>query len=125
MRKLSYLFALVLWLAAPFAPAAHAGKADVVEVKVTRTAAGVYRFDVTVVHGDEGWAHYADAWEVLAPDGRVLGRRELLHPHEHEQPFTRSLSDVRIPRGITTVTIRAHDKVHGFGGEEMAVSLGP
>jgi hypothetical protein len=28
---------------------------------------------------------------VLAPDGTVLGRRELLQPHETEQPFTREL----------------------------------
>ena len=43
---------------------------------------------VTVQHADTGWDHYADAWEVLAPDGTVLGTRTLLHPHTDEQPFT-------------------------------------
>lgn len=119
MRKLSSL-ALAVLLAAP---AARAGEADVVAVKVTRTGERVYRFDVTVAHADAGWEHYADAWEVLAPDGRVLGRRELLHPHEDEQPFTRSLSGVRVPEGIANVRIRARDKAHGFGGKEMTVEL--
>ena len=80
------------------AGAALAGEADVVGVEVSKESAGSYRFDVTVAHGDEGWDHYADAWDVVAPDGTVLGTRVLLHPHENEQPFTRSLGDVAIPR---------------------------
>lgn len=82
-----------------------------------------YRFDVTLRHADTGWDHYADAWEVLAPDGAVLGRRVLAHPHVNEQPFTRSLGGVRVPAGIDRVRIRAHDSVHGYGGREMEVAL--
>ncbi len=102
---------------------AQAGEADVVGVKVTRTTAQVYRFEVTVRHGDTGWEHYADKWEVLAPEAELLGSRVLLHPHEAEQPFTRSLSGVRVPAGVEAVTIRAHDKVHGYGGKAMRVDL--
>jgi hypothetical protein len=102
---------------------AVAGKADVVAVAVERTGADVYRFDVTVFHGDEGWDHYADRWEVVAPDGTVLGTRVLRHPHVGEQPFTRSLSGVHIPGGTGEVTVRARDSVHGFGGREAAVEL--
>jgi hypothetical protein len=105
------------------AAGAHAGEADVVAVEVTPEGGGAYRFDVTVRHADEGWDHYADAWQVLAPDGTVLGTRELLHPHETEQPFTRSLTGVAIPAGITEVTVRARDSVHGFGGAEMTVAI--
>ena len=100
-----------------------AGEADVVEVKVTREGPQVYRFDVTVAHSDTGWKHYADRWDVLAPDGSVLGTRVLFHPHVDEQPFTRSLSGVNIPEGITSVRIRAHDSVHGHGGKEMNITL--
>ena len=89
----------------------------------SRSVDGTYRFDVTVQHGDEGWKHYANRWEVLAPDGTVLGTRTLYHPHVDEQPFTRSLSGVEIPRGVTTVTVRAHDLVHGTGGAEMVVDI--
>ncbi|MGI9437715.1 MAG: hypothetical protein ACR2Q4_23285 [Geminicoccaceae bacterium] len=103
--------------------AATGGEADVVGVEVRKSGDGSYGFDVTVAHGDEGWDHYADAWDVVAPDGTVLGTRILAHPHENEQPFTRSLGGVAIPEGITEVTLRAKDSVHDYGGAEMTVSL--
>ena len=102
--------------------AATAGEADVVGVEVSKSGESSYRFDVTVAHGDEGWDHYADAWDVVAPDGTVLGTRVLAHPHENEQPFTRSTT-VTIPDGITEVTIRAKDSVHDYGGAEVTVTL--
>lgn len=94
-----------------------------VAVAVSGDRAGGYRFDVTLRHADTGWDHYADAWEVLGPDGTVLAKRVLLHPHVDEQPFTRSLAGVKIPAGIARVRIRAHDSVHGYGGREMEVAL--
>jgi hypothetical protein len=105
--------------------AAGASEADVLEVSVTPTGDGTWRFDVTVQHTDTGWDHYADAWEVLAPDGTVLGARTLLHPHTDEQPFTRSLIGITIPEGVTEVTVRVHDSVHGHGGKEVSVELPP
>ena len=102
---------------------AISGEADVVGVKIIKEGTGSYRFDVTVRHADEGWNHYADAWEVVGPDGTVLGTRKLAHPHENEQPFTRSLQGVRIPEGVSEVTVRAHDSVHKLGGAEMKVQV--
>jgi hypothetical protein len=101
---------------------ASAGEADVIAAKASRSG-GTWRFDVTVRHGDRGWEHYADAWRVVGPDGAVLGTRTLYHPHVNEQPFTRSLSGVAIPAGVTEVTVEAHDKVHGWGGTKLTVSL--
>ncbi len=108
-----------LLLAAP----ASAGEADVVDARARRTADGSWRFEVTVRHADTGWEHYADEWEVLAPDGTLLGERVLLHPHVEEQPFTRALSGVEIPPGVNRVRIRAHDSVHGYGGRELVLEL--
>jgi hypothetical protein len=102
---------------------AQAGEVDVVDASATQSGSGTWRFDVTLRHADEGWEHYADAWDVLAPDGTVLGTRILYHPHVEEQPFTRSLSGVAIPDGVDEVTIRAHDKVHGYGGKELRLQL--
>lgn len=113
-----------LLLGALMAPeTAAAGEADVVGVKIIREGTGTYRFDVTVRHGDEGWNHYGNRWDVVAPDGTVLGTRALAHPHENEQPFTRSLQRVRIPDGVGRVTVRANDSVHGTGGAEMSVGV--
>ncbi len=102
---------------------AAAGEADVLDVQISRGAGGTYSFAVTVRHDDTGWEHYADRWEVVAPDGTVLGTRVLLHPHVHEQPFTRSQSGILIPAGIETVTVRAHDSVDGLGGIEKQVAV--
>ena len=60
---------------------------------------------------------------VVGPDGAVLGSRVLAHPHVDEQPFTRSLSGISIGETIGSVTVRARDSVHGFGGAEMNVDL--
>ena len=100
-----------------------AGTVDVEKVQVRKNANGSYSFDVTVRHGDTGWDHYANRWDVVAPDGTVLGTRVLHHPHVDEQPFTRSLSGVEVPDGVTSVTIRAHDSVHKLGGKEIKVEL--
>ena len=102
---------------------AQAGEADVVEVSVTKQGEGRYTFSVALRHADEGWDHYANAWEVLSLDGKVLGTRTLYHPHVNEQPFTRSLSGVAVPDGATEVIVRAQDSVHGHGGQEVRVTL--
>ena len=102
---------------------AHAGEADVIKVKIKLTDDNTYRFDVTVRHKDEGWKHYANKWDVVAPDGSVLGTRVLYHPHVDEQPFTRSLTGVKIPHGIEAVTVRAHDLVHEYGGRVVTVKV--
>lgn len=102
---------------------AGAGEADVLQVKPGCTEDLVCSFAVTVEHADSGWDHYANKWDVLLTDGTVVASRELLHPHENEQPFTRSLQNVRLPRGTTEVDVRAHDKVHGYGGHTVRVSI--
>ena len=106
--------------------AAHtvlAGPADVLNAKAVCSQESVCNFTVTVKHEDSGWDHYANQWEVLTLEGEVLGERVLLHPHVHEQPFTRSLSGVSISSSIKAVKIRARDSVHGYGGREMIVEL--
>ena len=101
---------------------AIAGEANVVGVRMAQNG-DTYRFSVTVRHADAGWDHYADKWEVVTPDGKVIDTRVLAHPHDNEQPFTRSLGSVRIPAGLAKVRVRAHDKVHGYGGREMEVDM--
>jgi len=103
--------------------AVQAGEADVVGAEAARESDGTWRFSVTVRHADAGWDHYADRWQVETPEGRVRGTRELLHPHEAEQPFTRSLGGVVIPPEVTEVVIRAHDSVHGDGGRTFRLTL--
>lgn len=102
---------------------ALAGEADVINAKVAKGRDGTYNFDVTIRSNDRGWDYYCDRFEVLGPDGRVLGVRTLYHPHETEQPFTRELYGVRIPAGLRKVTIRARHKPKGYDGETLTVAL--
>jgi hypothetical protein len=99
-------------------------------VRAVEASDGTWTFHVTVEHPDTGWEDYADGWDVVTPDGEVLKRtaddpftRLLLHPHENEQPFTRSQSGIPIPPGVTQVRVRAHDLVDGYGGREVVVDL--
>ena len=91
-----------------------AGEATVEKARAIKIGS-TWRIDVTVRHADTGWDHYADGWGVYGTDGKQLGYRELLHPHVDEQPFTRSLTGVKIPAGTGAVIIRAKDNVHGEG----------
>jgi len=113
---------IIFVLLATMHSAARAGEADVLDVKVSCNNKSICRFAVTVQHDDDGWKHYANRWEVLGPDGKVIATRVLAHPHS-KKPFTRSLDNVKIPAGVTEVRVRAHDLVHGYGGKEMVVKL--
>ncbi|MGF1593826.1 MAG: hypothetical protein ACFCUW_11135 [Kiloniellaceae bacterium] len=121
MKRAIQLTAIILSLA--LTSPVLAGEADVVAAEAARESDGTWRFTVTVRHADEGWDHYADRWQVETPEGRVLATRVLLHPHEHEQPFTRSLGGVVIPPEVREVVIRAHDSRHGDGGKVYRLTL--
>jgi hypothetical protein len=100
----TYLMALLLALPC----AASGGEADVISARAIRVANGSFNFEVTIRSQDRGWDHYADRFKVLAPDGTVLGVRQLAHPHVDEQPFARELNGVLVPDTLDTVVIRAH-----------------
>ena len=102
---------------------AIADEVTIVDAEATNTGTNTYHFNVTLKHADTGWDHYADQWQVLTPDHKVLGTRTLYHPHVKEQPFTRSLGGVSIPAGISTVIIRARDKLHGVSSQEFTLKL--
>ncbi|WP_371157488.1 hypothetical protein [Jannaschia sp. 2305UL9-9] len=113
-------------LALPLAllPAALLADAPVVEKVEARRGTDGWTFAVTVRHGDTGWDHYADGWSIFDAKGAEIGHRALLHPHETEQPFTRSLRGVAIPADLSTVFVKAHDSVHGWGAP-FEVTLTP
>ena len=116
---LKKLFFAVVLMTSP----AFAEPPSVDHVAARQSSNGTWRFDVTISHPDTGWSHYADAWRVLDMEGNQLGIRELAHPHVKEQPFTRSLSGVRIPEGVTSVQVQARDKPGGWNSQTKVVRL--
>ena len=120
--RIGFFVLLTLWQ--------NRANADVVQVQAVEQADGSWMIAVTVAHPDTGWDDYANGWDVVTPTGEVLKpdpdspfTRLLLHPHENEQPFTRSQSGIVIPDGVTQMRVRAHDLVDGFGGQEVVVDL--
>jgi hypothetical protein len=97
--------------------------AQVEFVRAEQGPDGLWCLAVTVRHRDEGWEHYADAWEALDPDGARLTVRVLAHPHTSEQPFTRQQCAVAVPPGVDRLRVRATCGRHGFGGREILVDL--
>ena len=115
MKRFALLFLL-------FGAPALADPPVIENVNVSQSG-GSWTFDVTLSHPDTGWDDYADGWRVLDMDGNELGLRTLYHPHVKEQPFTRSLSGVKIPREMTRVQIEARDNVGGWSSQPIVVTL--
>lgn len=115
---MKYIAALLAVMASP----AFADQ-PAIEAAIATQSGNTWRFDVTLRHADTGWDHYADAWEVLSPDGQSLGLRVLAHPHVDEQPFTRSLAGVTVSAGTDHVMIRARCLVDGWADEQLRVDL--
>lgn len=103
----------------------QAGEASILDATAEAYANGTYTISATVFHKDEGWKHYADKFEVLDRSGQIIATRVLYHPHETEQPFTRTISNVAVPVGLQSVIIRAHDLVHGYGPRTFTLDLPP
>jgi len=100
----------------------NANQVEIVKVEFQRSG-DHWRVNTTLKHHDTGWEHYADAWRVVDESGKKLGERILFHPHENEQPFTRSLNRLVIPKDITIVYLEAHDKKHGWSKQRVLVDL--
>lgn len=124
------LAVLALWLLINSIAQAQQGDADVTFVRAIDHGEPGWAFHVTVEHADTGWEDYCNGWDVLTDTGVVLKHNEsdpftrlLFHPHENEQPFTRSESRLQVPEGTKSLTVRAHDIVDGFGGKEIVIDL--
>ena len=96
---------------------------DVVGVKVSARGNGVFDFDVTLSSPYDTPQRYADAFRVVGAAGQIYGERILLHDHADEQPFTRELTRVVIPPGVTRVRVEGRDQAHGYGGTSRDVAL--
>ena len=116
----TWIYTLMMIL---FSGPAAAGGADVINAVVEYDVKGRYTVTATVLHKDEGREHYVTRFEVLTPEGKVIGARYLGHPHVHEQPLSRSAVSVKIPKDVQEVRVRAYDNVHGFSGKEFVAKV--
>lgn len=96
---------------------------EVVGVEADLDDDGTWTFRVTLSSPYDTPERYADAWRIEAPDGTVLGIRELAHDHQNEQPFTRSTSGVEIPAELERVLVRGRDQVSGWSPDAVGHEL--
>ncbi len=94
--------------------AAHAGKPEVTWVEL-RQEARHWHVTATLSHDDEGDYHFLDRWQVRTPDREVLGEERFHNPRRQAAERISTLRDIRIPRDVDTLYIRAHDTLHGWG----------
>ena len=123
MKKSILLTILTLTISLVLSGIAQANEVEIVDVKARQDKDKSWRFAVTLKHADEGWDHYANEWQVIAADDKILATRTLYHPHVDEQPFTRNISGVKIPDDVKTVRVIARDTVHGHAKTAMLVDL--
>lgn len=130
MKTITSIFILVLLIVINL-PAEESAEfnpdldfAQVEFVKAVQSSNGSWSFYVSVRHNDEGWSHYANIWEVIDPEsGEVFAERILAHPHETEQPFTRSQSRIFFPDDQRFVEVRAKCQLHGYEGKTVLIDL--
>jgi hypothetical protein len=111
----------LLGLLAAVASSAAEPSADVLRV-AAKARPGGYELAVTVKSPDRDCDQYANWWEVVSLDGRLLFRRVLMHSHPEEQPFVRPGGPVRIS-AEETVVVRAHFHPTGYGGAALRGSV--
>jgi hypothetical protein len=125
-------FQLLALLAAVFSLAtAPVGAADVAQqkypdvlaAKVRPAGTDTFDFDVTISSPYDTPQRYADAFRVTGRDGAIYGERKLLHDHADEQPFTRDLYGVKVPRAVRSVVVQAADQRSGYGGKSVEIAL--
>lgn len=76
-----------------------------------------FSMGATVRHNDRGWDDYADT---IVFGGAKNGRLTLQHPHDDEQPFTRSKDDVQAEG---EVRVHALDNVRSGDGSAIVVDF--
>lgn len=96
---------------------------DIIDAKARARGADIFDFDVTVSSPYDTPQRYADGFRVAGRDGTIYGERKLLHDHATEQPFTRDLYGVRIPRHVRSVMLQARDQKFGYGGGTVELVL--
>ncbi len=89
------------------------GLAEIISVSVSGKE-NDYTFSVGIKSPDTGCDQYANWWEVISEDGKLIYRRILGHSHVNEQPFVRSGGKVVITKD-QKVYVRAHMNTSGYG----------
>ncbi len=93
-----------------------------IRANIIKVTANSNIFWVTIKSDETGCKQYANWWEILDKNGKLLYRRILFHSHPSEQPFTRSGEPINISND-TIIYIRAHMNTIGYTGNVFKGSI--
>ncbi|MCM2306650.1 MAG: hypothetical protein NDI91_04160 [Sulfuritalea sp.] len=127
-ERIRYLAVLLIAAGLSVAPVLAADLAsqkhpDVIAATVQARNVDTFDFNVTVSSPYDTPQRYADGFRVTGKVGEVYGERKLWHDHATEQPFTRDIHGVRIPRTVRSVVVQARDQKFGYGGRTVELVL--
>ena len=75
---------------------------------------GAYSFNVELTSPDKGCEQYANWWEGINTDGKLIYRRVLRRSHVIEQSFVRSGAPIEISAD-EFIYVRGHMNTNGYG----------
>jgi len=101
----------------------HASEVEIVSAEAECDKGRYCLFRATLRHADSGWNHYANLWQVMTTDGKLLVKRVLYHPHVNEQPFTRNSARIHVPASIKQVVIMAGDLPNGINSKPYKLNI--
>ena len=61
------------------------------------------------------YRHSVDWWAVVGPKGEKVHKRFIEKPHPGGWPFKLLERGIKVPNGMSQLTFKAHDPVHGYG----------
>jgi hypothetical protein len=108
-------------------PGLRADPVHVVGVEIVRRPYGRWEMILSLEHEDTGRDHFCDRVEALDQDGKRIFVGYFYSPIvkdvEEDGPLRRRLRPMPIPEGVIRLTLRAHCKRTGWGGQSLPVDL--
>lgn len=117
-----HALALATFAALNLATGAGAEAPKVASASIVQDGAG-WTVRALIRHPDSGWDHYASGWQVLAPDGTVLGFAEITHPHLEGEPIQEELTGITLPDGADHLMIRVRCTLDGWSARFFRLDL--
>lgn len=69
------------------------------------------------------YRHFVDWWVIVGPKNEKIHKRVIDRPHPSGWPFKLLERGIKIPIGITQVTFKAHDRIHGESKKTITVDI--
>jgi hypothetical protein len=95
---------------------------EIAEATSLLQADGRFRFLVRIDPAADDKRRW-DAFEILSPDGRVLGARAVPEERSGDRPVLHELADVFVPAGIAYVFVRFRRVARGYDGQTFKIVL--